>query len=180
MTEVFLRRLTRWQADQQREAIADLNLAAYRSPAGRESQDRRNFVTRFATEMQHPGFDMLVAGETFLTGGIYGYPPPRDGGWWQDFRAAAPADIEELVAPGRAFVIAELMVLPSRRRQGIATRLQERLLARVSTQLLVTLIEPGNLAATAAYESWGWTRAGQVAGVGGLPPHDVWSRKPAR
>ncbi len=34
MAEVFLRRLTRWQAEQQREAIADLYLMAYREPPG--------------------------------------------------------------------------------------------------------------------------------------------------
>ncbi|MFD4997271.1 GNAT family N-acetyltransferase [Streptomyces buecherae] len=34
MAEVFLRRLTRWQAEQQREAIADLYVTAYREPPG--------------------------------------------------------------------------------------------------------------------------------------------------
>ncbi|CAM5517084.1 GNAT family N-acetyltransferase OS=Streptomyces alboniger OX=132473 GN=CP975_18760 PE=4 SV=1 [Streptomyces alboniger] len=33
MTEVFLRRLSRWQAEQQREAVAGLYVEAYREMA---------------------------------------------------------------------------------------------------------------------------------------------------
>lgn len=40
MAEVFLRRLTRWQAEAQREAVADLYVEAYRGPSGEEFRER--------------------------------------------------------------------------------------------------------------------------------------------
>ena len=178
--EVFLRRFSRWQADQQREAIADLYVAAYREPPAQDPPEqpprRRDFLNRFADEVQRPGFDMLVVGETYLTGCIYGYPVPRDdGGWWQALRGVVAEDVGELIASGRVFVVAELMVLPSRRRKHIAARLHERLLTRVDTNLLATLVPPENAPARAALGSWGWAPT-----TADIPDLEVWTREPKR
>ncbi|MFC7310181.1 hypothetical protein ACFQVC_38965 [Streptomyces monticola] len=206
MAEVFLRRLSRWQADQQREAIADLYVASYRASPDREYHDRRTFLLRFAQDVQRPGFDMLIASETSLVGAVYGYPPSRDGEWWRGLRvepeehagrvqeSGAPVqengggipesggrvqEIEELTLSGRVFTVAELMVLPSRRRTHIADRLQKQLLVRVNADLVTTLLEPTSTAASAAYAAWGWTRTGRLEPDNGRPPFDVWSTRTA-
>lgn len=185
MTEVFLRRLTRWQADQQRESIADLYVAAYRGETDQEYHDRRGFLKRFADDVQRPGFDMLVASETTLAGCIYGYPPHREGEWWHGMRGGAPEAVADTelsasgkAVPGKVFVVVELMVIPARRRSGIATRLQERLLTRVDADLVTTLVAPANTAAAAAFRSWGWSPTGGVTPGEGRPALDVWSRRP--
>lgn len=162
MAEVFMRRLTRWQAEQQREAVADTYVEAYPGPRGEEFHDRRQFLERFADDMQRPGFDMMVADGPSLAGCAYGYVLERDGGLWEGFRGALPVDIEELTASGQVFVLAELMVRPSYRRQRIATRLVDQLLVRSRAALVASLVEPGNEAARGAMQAWGWTRFGAV------------------
>ncbi|MFJ3697704.1 GNAT family N-acetyltransferase [Streptomyces sp. NPDC090052] len=162
MAEVFMRRLTRWQAEQQREAVADTYVEAYRGPRGEEFHDRQHFLERFAEDMQRPGFDMMVADGPSLAGCAYGYVLERDGGLWQGFRGGLPVDIEELTASGQVFVLAELMVQPSYRRQRIATRLVDQLLVRSRAALVAALVEPSNEPARGAMRGWGWTRFGDV------------------
>jgi hypothetical protein len=52
-----------------------------------------------------------------------------------------PTASEQLAALGRAFLLAELMVLPDQRRRGIATCLGERLLARLDSDLVVAALD---------------------------------------
>ncbi|MEV0262561.1 GNAT family N-acetyltransferase [Streptomyces sp. NPDC050617] len=176
MTEVYLRRLTRWQADQQREAVADLYGAAYRGVTGQEFHDRRGFLDRFEEDVKRPGFDMVIAGGAGLAGCVYGFPPDRDGEFWKGFRGGVSHEIEELTALGRVFAIAELMVLPAFRRNGVATRLQEQLLARSTAQLVTVLVEPSNIPARTAYRSWGWTKFGELSPGGRRPELEAWRR----
>ncbi|MEK8171567.1 GNAT family N-acetyltransferase [Streptomyces sp. M19] len=76
------------------------------------------------------------------------------------------------------FALAQLMVAPSHRRDHIATRLLRRLLERVDADVVTSLVEPANAAVAAAYESWGWTRAGRVAApTAGAPELEAWSRR---
>lgn len=175
MTEVFLRRLSRWQAEQQRESVADLYVAAYEGVEGAESLGRQGFLRRFAEDVQRPGFDMIIAGDPFLVGCAYGYPPGREGEWWHGFRGAKTDGDEELATADRVFALAELMVLPSRRRKGIATRLQQRLLERQEADVLTTLISPTNTPAAAAYAAWGWTRTPRPATT--TTTLDAWNRR---
>ncbi|MGW2860494.1 GNAT family N-acetyltransferase [Streptomyces sp. SDr-06] len=177
MTEVFLRRLSRWQAEQQRESVADLYVAAYEGVRGAEPLERGEFLRRFAQDVQRPGFDMVIAGDPFLVGCAYGYPPGREGEWWHGFRGAETDGDAELATADRVFALAELMVLPSRRRTGIATRLQQRLLERQEADILTALITPDNAPAAAAYRSWGWTRTPRPATPTSTPPLDAWSRR---
>ncbi|MFE2377514.1 GNAT family N-acetyltransferase [Streptomyces sp. NPDC059398] len=162
MAEVFMRRLTRWQAEQQREAVADTHVEVYRGPRGEEFHDRGQFLERFAEDMQRPGFDMMVADGPTLAGCAYGYVLDRDGGFWEGFRGVLPEAVEELTASGQVFVLAELMVQPSYRRQRIATRLVGQLLVRSRAALVTALVEPGNEAARGAMRQWGWTPFGDV------------------
>ncbi|MGN9820089.1 GNAT family N-acetyltransferase [Streptomyces sp. SD11] len=180
MAEVYLRRLSRWQAEQQRDAVANVYVSAYRGAAGEEHRDRQDFLHRLEQHVQHTGFDMVVADTAGTVGCAYGFRVPRTGEWWSGLQGDLPRDIEELTASGRAFLLAELMVLPAHRRRGIATRLVERLLIRLDADLVVAATgratdhpsagrgagdggdgggeSPG--AAAEAFRAWGWSRFG--------------------
>ncbi|BCL29492.1 GNAT family N-acetyltransferase [Streptomyces aurantiacus] len=205
MAEVYLRRLSRWQAEQQRDAVADVYVSAYRSATEAERRDRRGFLARLEQHVQHTGFDMVVADTAGTVGCAYGFRVPRSGEWWPDLQEQLPADVEELTASGRAFLLAELMVLPDHRRRGIATRLVERLLIRLEADLVVATADhygdggdvddggdDARNAAAATFRAWGWSRsgvattragagpaAGPVAGPGAVT-REVWIRRPLR
>ncbi|WP_053811075.1 MULTISPECIES: GNAT family N-acetyltransferase [Streptomyces] len=177
MAEVFLRRLTRWQAEAQREAVADLYVEAYRGPSGEEFRERGAFLQRFAEHIQRPGFDMVIASDPALVGCAYGFPAERDGRLWQGFNGQVPRELEELTASGRVFVVAELMVLPTHRRGHVATRLQETLLLRSSAAMVVTLVDTANGAARSAVRAWGWQPTGRLLrSDDGEPEREAWSR----
>ncbi|MFJ4880191.1 GNAT family N-acetyltransferase [Streptomyces sp. NPDC088745] len=200
VAEVFFRRLSRWQADQQRESIADLYEKTYRDSdppprppstgtrisydksARRETpahaaRDRAAFLDRFAADVQRPGFDMLIASAaTALVGCIYGYLPDRQGSWWYGRHDIAPTTLGQLADSGRIFNVAELMVAPSHRRRGVAEELQDRLLVRVDAELVTTLIEPANTVAKAAYEAWHWHPTDTLPAANGHPALEVWTR----
>ncbi|MBD0739023.1 GNAT family N-acetyltransferase [Streptomyces sp. CBMA29] len=177
MAEVFTRRMSRWQAEQQREAVADVYVEAYRGVPGQEFHDREDFLRRFAEATRRPGFDMIVASERRLTGVAYGYVLDRADGWWRDFTVAGTdgagphgTDIEELTASGQVFALAELMVVPAYRRQGIATGLLDQLLLR-SDAALVTVLTAPDADAVHALRAWEWTCLGDTNGS-----RQAWSR----
>jgi GNAT superfamily N-acetyltransferase len=179
VTEVFLRRLSRWQAEQQREAIADVYVEAYHGARGEEFHDRQDFLARFADDVQRTGFDMVIASEAELAGCAYGFPADRGGGLWEGFRGELPEGVEELTASGRVFVVAELMVVPPHRRVGVGHRMLEQLLARGDgAELLTAVVDPENAEAMGALRAWGWTKTGDlVPPVGVLAPVlEAWSR----
>ncbi|WP_327695630.1 GNAT family N-acetyltransferase [Streptomyces sp. NBC_00459] len=167
MGEVFFRRLSRWQADGDREELADLYVAAYEEPPGEEYRNRERFLARLAEDVQRPGFDMVAAddqdGDDDEPAGMaYGYPLHRDGSWWRGFVGVVPDKAEELTASGKVFVVGDLMVLPEHRRRGIGSRLQERLLAAGDAELAVVLLDPDNAGARAAFRAWGWEGLGEL------------------
>ncbi|MEV2234796.1 hypothetical protein AB0H69_40380 [Streptomyces phaeochromogenes] len=199
MTEVYLRRLSRWQAEQQRAAVADVYVTAYRGAAGAEYRDRQGFLDRFEQHVQRLGFDMMVADAGGLVGCAYGFRVERTGEWWSDFRGELPTDIEELTASGRTFLLAELMVLPAHRRHGVATLMGERLLARLEADLVVAAVDlerpddgedrdgedgdGGSRPANAAQETvraWGWSKLGLLAPHSPSAVREVWIRRPLR
>lgn len=185
MAEVFIRRLSRWQAEQQREDVADVYVEAYRRVQGEEFNDREAFLETFAEDVQRPGFDMVVGGKA--GGGpsayAYGFLLDRDGEWWRGLRQDVPWDVEELTVSGQVFALAELMVLPQFRRSGVATRLVEQLLVRTEAALVTVRVDPANEAAVGALRSWGWTRLGALSApvahiptVGAGTASEIWSR----
>ncbi|NEB75466.1 GNAT family N-acetyltransferase [Streptomyces sp. SID14478] len=193
---VFLRRLSRWQAEQQREAVADLYAAAYRGAPGGRSRDRQEFLHRFEQHGQHDGFDMAVADEGGLVGCAYVFRLGRGLDAW----AGVPSDVlpgaEELASSGRVFALAELMVLPAYRRQGVATRLAELMLYRLAADLVVARVEDrAGDGFRELLRAWGWKElsgpdgtdapdgasgpAGP-AGSSGAAGTEVWARVPQR
>ncbi|MDT0438909.1 MULTISPECIES: hypothetical protein [Streptomyces] len=195
MAEAYLRRLSRWQAEQQREAVADVHMAAYQGTAGDDHRDRRGFLDRFERQVQRTGFDMVVADGGSLAGAVYGFRLDRDDDWWSGLPGGPPPEIEELTASGRAFLLAELMVRPIHRRKGIATRMTDLLLARLQPDLVVAAVDrPGEPegagAAARTLRAWGWSRLGDLpprpaaehAGTAAGPgtAREAWVRRPLR
>jgi GNAT superfamily N-acetyltransferase len=155
---VFLRRLSRWQAEQQRETFADLWVEAYRGVAGHMFQDRQEFLRRFAEDLSLPGFDMVIASAANgVVGCAYGFRADRDDGSWRNLDEGRLPEVEELTASGQVFAVAELMVLPANRREGVATRMLDQLLTRADSTLAIARVLGANERAGEAFRAWGWT-----------------------
>lgn len=188
MAEVFIRRLSRWQAEQQQEAVADVYVETYRGVPGEEFADRERFLRAFASHRGRPGFDMVVADLPLTSGGkqagyAYGYHLDRAAEWWRGIDGSTEWNLEELTASGQVFALAELMVLPGYRTGGVATRLIDELLSRAEGALVTARVDPANEGAVRSLVSWGWTRLGAYAGpnasvptVGHSVSTEIWCR----
>ncbi|MEI5098684.1 hypothetical protein RB200_08450 [Streptomyces sp. PmtG] len=165
MAEVFLRRLTRWQAEQQREDVATVYAACH-------DQDRQGFLERFERHVQERDFDMVAASSaTGLVGCLYGYRAAPDTPHFAALRDVLPPADAGAAASGRLFLIVGLMVLPERRRRGTATRMRELLLSRHRTDVVVTtLAAPGDGSAHEVLRAWSCTKLGEFA----APPREAW------
>jgi ribosomal protein S18 acetylase RimI-like enzyme len=180
MGTVFLRRLSRWQAETEREDIADLYVEAHRDAPGAHPLGREAFLRRFVDhDVQQPGFDMLAAADPALAGCAYGFRVDHGSGWWEAFDGDAPAGFGELAGHRRIFHVADVMVLPHQRHRQLASRLLRELLGRSGATVGLALLLPGNAAALAAYQSWGWSKAGQLT-PRGEPPVEAWARRLGR
>ncbi|MGA4850242.1 hypothetical protein ACOBQB_29850 [Streptomyces sp. G5(2025)] len=174
MTEVFLRRLSRWQAEQQREAVANLYVEAYRGTAGAEYRDRQGFLRRFEHDVQQLDFDMVVADSGGLVGCLYGYRAASTGEWWEGFRGILPVGVEEQTASGRVFLLSELMVAPARRGAGVATRLRTLLLSRHTADTVVAVIRRDDDQGREVLRAWDWVKLGEFD-----PGREGWLRPPS-
>ncbi|MFK4065183.1 hypothetical protein [Streptomyces sp. NPDC029674] len=174
MPEVFLRRLSRWQAEMQREAIADLYVEAVRGMAGAGFGDRRDFLLRFEHDVQQTDFDMVVADSAGLVGCLYGYRAERSGAWWERFRAVLPPEVEEQTASGRVFLLSELMMTPAERGSDVASRLRTLLLTRHTSDVVVAVLKPDDDRGRHVLQAWDWTKLGEFA-----PQQEGWLRPPS-
>ncbi|WP_162793831.1 GNAT family N-acetyltransferase [Streptomyces paludis] len=170
--------MSRWQAESQREAVAKVYVESYgtEDSAADRASDREEFLETFADDVQRPGFDMVVAASgPRPVAYAYGFPVGDDG----------PSGIAELTSggpvSGPVFVLAELMVLPDFRRDGVATRLIEQLLMRTNAAQVTVRVHPANESGVSALRAWGWTRLGTVEPTGGVVTAvdtavEIWSR----
>ncbi|GAA3881704.1 hypothetical protein [Streptomyces sedi] len=163
MGTLFLRRLSRWQAETERDHIADLYAAAHRDPSPDAAPpDRAGFLRRFVDhDVQRPEFDLMLAGDPEPVGCAYGFLAEREDGWWDRFRQR-PEALPTLAEHRRIFVVTELLVHPRRRGEGLAGRLQRELLSRVSASAALLLVEAGDGPAQSALPSLGWGKAGEL------------------
>ncbi|MCE7082758.1 GNAT family N-acetyltransferase [Streptomyces sp. ST2-7A] len=177
MGEVFLRRLSRWQAEDQRAALADLHENAYRDQPEAIQREREDFLERFADHIQQPEFDMVIASDPALVGCAYGFRIDRHGSWLDRF-STVPHELEELAeltSSRKLFLVAELMVRPEHRRRGVGGRLLDQLLSRVGTPVAVALLDPGDADARATFGVWGWEKTGLLMPRGDAGPLEAWS-----
>lgn len=176
MAGMFLRRLTRWRTEQQRESFADTYVEAYAGVAGEEFRDRQDFLRRFEEHVQRPGFESVVAMSDKLMGCAYGFRVSRSGEWWRGIDLARSSHLEEHTASGQVFVLADVMVLSPYRRRQVATRLLDHLLARSDAARAMALVSPGNALARAAFRSWSWTDLGATDTASDKPALEACSR----
>ncbi|MFD4634132.1 hypothetical protein ACFVYR_28745 [Streptomyces sp. NPDC058284] len=174
MSEVFLRRLSRWQAEQQREAVADLYVEAFRGTVGAEYRDRQDFLRRFAHDVQQTDFEMVVADAAGLVGCLYGYRAERSGEWWEVFRSVLPAEFGEQTSSGRVFRLSELMVTPAGRRAGVASRLRTLLLTRHTSDVVVAVLKRDDDQGREVLQEWDWRKLGEFT-----PGREGWLRPPS-
>ncbi|MFF5518865.1 hypothetical protein [Streptomyces coeruleorubidus] len=172
---VRLRRLNRWQAETLREDLADLYVESSRAQAGQEYRGREAFLRRLTGDIRRAGFALLIAEDTAFAGCAYGFPVPREGTWWRGFDGALPQSVEQLTASGHVFAITEIVVHPHTDDQGLARRLQERLLADHHASLGATLVHQADALACDAFLSWGWQDIGAIR----RPPDPTVLRPPA-
>lgn len=169
---VYLRGLSRWQAEDQREDLADLFVESTVAAGGDEYDSREGFLRRLTEDVRRPGFDMMIAEATVageasvLVGAVFGFPVRRDGTWWRGFHGPLPPRIDQLTASGHVFAITDIVVHRHERDRGLAGHLQHRLLTDHQSSLGVTLVSQTDLAGYASLQTWGWQDIGEFQ----LPP----------
>ncbi|MFG2322464.1 STAS domain-containing protein [Streptomyces sp. NPDC048568] len=164
---IRLRRLTRWQAEDMREDIADLAAESVAGTAGEAYHDRGDFPHRLAVTAHRPGFALLVAETTRLVGCAFGFPAGSDGSGRQGFDGTLQEIIHRLTSRARFVLLTQVVADPHAQHRDIARRLQQRLLTDLHSPLGVTLLHPADQAGQAAFASWGWQNMGEVVGLPG-------------
>ncbi|MET9445681.1 STAS domain-containing protein [Streptomyces cinerochromogenes] len=162
---IRLRRLTRWQAEDMREDIADLAAESVAGTAGEAYHDRGDFLHRLAVSAHRPGFALLVAETTVLVGCAFGFPVGSDGSGRREFGATLQEIIQRLTSHTRFVVLSQVVAHPHAQHRDIARRLQQRLLTDLHSSLGVTLLHPADRVGQAAFASWGWQNMGAVVGL---------------
>ncbi|MEU0439712.1 STAS domain-containing protein [Streptomyces sp. NPDC006186] len=161
---IRLRRLTRRQAEDMREDIADLAAQSVADTVGEAYHDRGDFLHRLAVTAHRPGFALLVAETTVLVGCAFGFPVGSDG---RQGGGTLQEIIQRLTSCARFVVLTQVVAHPHAQHRDIAHRLQQRLLTDLHSSLAVTLLHPADRGARAAFSSWGWQNMGEVVGLPG-------------
>ncbi|MEW1640422.1 GNAT family N-acetyltransferase, partial [Streptomyces sp. NPDC093801] len=105
-------------------------------------------------------------------GMAYGYLIGPQTDWWDQLTKPVPEDMRREDGR-RTFGLMELAVRAAWRRQGIAMRLHETLLASVDAERVLLNVHPDNEAAVAAYRAWGYRKVGDALPWAGASLHDV-------
>ncbi|GHH08848.1 STAS domain-containing protein [Streptomyces rubradiris] len=164
---IRLRRLTRGQAEDMREDIADLAAASVAGTGGEAYHNRGAFLHRLAVTAHRPGFALLVAETTVLVGCAFGFPMGSDGSGPRGSDGTLQEIIQRLTSRARFVVLTQVVAHPHVQHRDIAHRLQQRLLTDLRSSVGVTLLHPADQAGQAAFSSWGWQNMGEVVGLPG-------------
>ncbi|MQY35541.1 hypothetical protein SRB17_35190 [Streptomyces sp. RB17] len=167
--------LTRGQVGDRLQELGDLYAEVSGGGPWAWNQARAAFLRHLSADARRPGFSLLIAESTALTGCAYGFRAGGAGPWWAGFDGHVRGSLLRRVAPGRLFVVAGIVV-PSRVRReyqdrawNLARRLQRRLLADDGAALGVTLADSRDDGAVETLWSWGWRSAGDDT-LTALPP----------
>ncbi|UXY30938.1 hypothetical protein [Streptomyces sp. HUAS TT20] len=170
-----LRPLTRGQVEDRLQELGDLYAEVSGGGPWAWNQARTGFLRHLAADARRPGFSLLIAETTALTGCAYGFPARSAGPWWEGFDGHLPVSLLRRAASGRLFVVSGIIVPPHVRREyqnrawNLARRLQQRLLADHGGVLGVTSVDSGDDGTVEALRSWGWRSAGDDALTALLP-----------
>lgn len=161
-----LRPLTRGQVEDRLQELGDLYAEFSGGGPWAWNEARAAFLRHLAADARRPGFSLLIAETTVLTGCAYGFPVAGAGPWWAGFDGHVQGSLLRRVASGRLFAVSGIVV-PSRVRRenqdrawNLARRLQRRLLADNGAALGVALVEARDDGIAETLRSWGWRSAG--------------------
>ncbi|MFI9649165.1 STAS domain-containing protein [Streptomyces sp. NPDC052040] len=164
---IRVRRLTRQQAEDLCEDIADLAAESVAGTPGEAYHDHGDFLRRLAVTAHRPGFVLLVAETTMLVGCAFGFPVGPDGSGRRGFDATLQGIVQRLTSRARFVVLTQVVARSHAQNREIARRLQQRLLADRHAPLGVALLHPADRTGQAAFASWGWRNMGEVVGLPG-------------
>lgn len=137
-------------------------------------RDVADFIERFQRQAERPGFRMTIARDgAEVVGFSFGYRLPADTQWWAGaLEPLPPAFTRE--DGERTFVIIELAVKRSWRRQGVAAHLHAALLDGLAVERVTLTMrpEPEAAPAQAAYAAWGYETVGQTRPWDEAPLYD--------
>ncbi|CAM5494881.1 GNAT family N-acetyltransferase OS=Streptomyces tendae OX=1932 GN=GUR47_20370 PE=4 SV=1 [Streptomyces tendae] len=160
-----LRPLTRRQIEDRFAELGDLYAQTSGGGPRAWNAARGAFLRQLGADVRRPGFCLLIAETTVLTGCAYGYPvpggDPRGGG----LEPYLPGTVLSVAASGRLFLVSGIVVPARVRRQhqdgawNLARRMQTRLLAEHDAALGITLVDRTDGATVQALRSWGWRYA---------------------
>ncbi|WP_432188672.1 hypothetical protein [Streptomyces sp. Tue6028] len=130
------------------------------------NEARAAFLRHLAADTRRPGFSLLIAETTALTGYAYGFSAGGTGPWWAGFDGHLRGGLLRRAGSGRLFVVSGIVVPPCVRREhrdqvwNLARRLQRRLLADHDAALGVALVDVRDDRTVETMRSWGWRYAG--------------------
>ncbi|MFI9809577.1 hypothetical protein ACIHEJ_35510 [Streptomyces sp. NPDC052301] len=167
--------MTRCQVADRLVELGDLYAESSGGGPWHWNEGRGLFLRRLATDLRRPGFALLIAQATTMTGYAYGFPVSDDGPRWPGLDRCLPAALRRIAVSGSLFAVSAIVVRPSVRAQhpghdwNLARRLQRRLLTDHDAVLGVTLVARGDVQTLRALRSWGWRSP--VPGTRATPRH---------
>lgn len=114
-------------------------------------------------ELYVPGRDFeLVAGRVrgVVVGYAFGSPRDQHGPIWDDLRSSYP-EWDLPVGSVPMYMFREFATHPDHQRMGIGRQLHDALLGPRPEPAAELLVRKDNVAAQAAYRSWGWVQLGE-------------------
>jgi GNAT superfamily N-acetyltransferase len=151
-----------------------LHAEVYAEPPYRRADDAGEFAGRFLVQRRQPGFVLAEARHGgYLVGYAAGMPLRPSTSWWRELTAPLPGQVtaEHL---GRTFMLADLLVRRSWRRQGIGRALHDLILADRTEERATLTVLPAAAPAQHAFRAWGWRKVARTRAPGpGSPVADV-------
>ncbi|MFB8245289.1 hypothetical protein ACFC5X_09595 [Streptomyces sp. NPDC055952] len=157
-----VRPMTRRQIDDRLQELGDLYAETSGGGPRAWNEARGAFLRRLVADVRRPGFELLVAETTAITGCAYGFPLRGGNPAWEGFDGHLPGRLLRLASCGRLFVICGIHVPAHVRGRNqdrpwnLARRLQRRLLADHGAAAAVTLVSRSDHSTVEALLSWGW------------------------
>ncbi|MFM9443541.1 GNAT family N-acetyltransferase [Streptomyces acidiscabies] len=168
-------------ADAQLNAFLPAYTEIYQEPPYLEGPDDvTEFAEHYHVQTRRPGMRLILARtDEEAVGFTYGYHLAPDTRWWTNLQDTSLSPEFTREDAHRTFVVIELAVRKSWRRQGIAAELHNRLLNGLHAERVTLTVrpEPEAAPARAAYVAWGYRRVGVSRPWEGAPLYDCMVRE---
>ncbi|MFG2264691.1 STAS domain-containing protein [Streptomyces sp. NPDC048720] len=160
---IRLRRLTRQQAEDMSEDIADLAVEPVACLSAQAYRERGGFLRWLTANAGRPGFALVAAETTVLVGCAFGFPIGPGARSEQGLQES----VQRLTGRTHFLFLTQVVAPHHAQHRDIGRRLQQRLLADRRTALGVSLLLATDKVGQAAFTSWGWQNCGEMVGLPG-------------